>query len=248
MALEGKRISELTEVSRVNKSSKLPIDTGGEEALSITLENLMESGVNAALEALQLITWVDVLPPTGSTKYLYAVPREEVDKDGKKIAALYLWDGTEWRGAGAFSLNIDPDTLATKTDLAGYLPLTGGTINGELKVVGPKSTIRTYSGNETSGYTYLELKAADGNQALIILDNIYGETLLRQSGKNTEIKNNTYKKSIIISSTLTFDNNKVLDASDKSVANGVASLDENAKVPENQLPDSVANQAILREW
>ena len=159
MALEGKRISELTEVSRVNKSSKLPIDTGGEEALSITLENLMESGVNAALEALQLITWVDVLPPTGSTKYLYAVPREEVDKDGKKIAALYLWDGSVWRGAGAFSLNIDPDTLATKSELAGYLPL-----------------------------------------------------------------------------------------SSKAVANGVASLDENAKVPENQLPDSVANQAILREW
>ena len=124
MALEGKRISELTEVSRVNKSSKLPIDTGGEEALSITLENLMESGVNAAIEALQFITWVDVLPPTGSTKYLYAVPREEVDKDGKKIAALYLWDGSAWRGAGAFSLNIDPATLATKSELAGYLPVT----------------------------------------------------------------------------------------------------------------------------
>lgn len=248
MSLEGKRISELTEVSRVNKSSKLPIDTGGEEALSITLENLMESGVNSAIEALQFITWVDVLPPTGSTKYLYVVPREEVDKDGNKIAALYLWDGTEWRGAGAFSLNIDPDTLATKAELAGYLPLTGGTINGELKVVGPKSTIKTYSGDETSGFTYLQLTAADNNQALIILTNTDGETRFRQRGKTTEISNLAYKKSLIISSTLTFDNNKVLDASDKAVSNGVASLDENAKVPENQLPDSVAYQAILREW
>ena len=159
MALEGKRISELTEVSRVNKSSKLPIDTGGEEALSITLENLIESGVNAAIESLQFITWVDVLPPTGSTKYLYAVPREETDTEGKQIAALYLWDGSAWRGAGAFSLNIDPATLATKSELAGYLPVAS-----------------------------------------------------------------------------------------KAVANGVASLDSNAKVPENQLPDSVANQAILREW
>lgn len=248
MSLEGKRISELTEVSRVNKSSKLPIDTGGEEALSITLENLMESGVNAAIESLQFITWVDVLPPTGSTKYLYAVPREETDTDGKQIAALYLWDGSAWRGAGAFSLNIDPATLATKAELAGYLPLSGGRINGDLKVVGPKSTIRTYSGDETSGYTYLELKAADGNEALIKLDNIYGETLLRQAYKYTEIENKTYKKSLIISSTLTFDNNKVLDASDKAVANGVASLDENAKVPENQLPDVATYQAILREW
>ena len=39
-----------------------------------------------------------------------------------------------------------------------------------------------------------------------------------------------------------------LPLASKAVANGVASLDENAKVPENQLPDSVANQAILREW
>ena len=39
-----------------------------------------------------------------------------------------------------------------------------------------------------------------------------------------------------------------LPLASKAVANGVASLDENAKVPENQLPDTVANQAILREW
>ena len=80
--------------------------------------------VDNAINSLQMIKWVDSLPETGESKYIYAVPREEVDKDGKKIAALYLWDGTEWRGAGAFSLNIDPDTLATKTELAGYLPLT----------------------------------------------------------------------------------------------------------------------------
>ena len=142
----------------------------------------------------------------------------------------------------------ETNQLATKSELSRYLPLTGGTINGELKVVGPKSTIKTYSGDKTSGYTYLKLKAADGNQAAIILTNNAGESCFRQSGKNTEIKHLTYNKSLIISSILKFDNNKVLDASDKAVANGVASLDANTKVPENQLPDSVANQAILREW
>ena len=79
--------------------------------------------VDNAINSLQMIKWVDSLPETGESKYIYAVPREEVDKDGKKSAALYLWDGSAWRGAGAFSLNIDPDTLATKTELAGYLPL-----------------------------------------------------------------------------------------------------------------------------
>lgn len=73
--------------------------------------------------ALNFVQWVDTLPETGESKYIYAVPREETDTDGKQIAALYLWDGSAWRGAGAFSLNIDPATLATKAELAGYLPL-----------------------------------------------------------------------------------------------------------------------------
>ena len=77
-----------------------------------------------------------------------------------------MWDGSAWRGAGAFSLNIDPDTLATKTDLTNYLPLTGGTLSGYLKIKG----------------------------------------------------------------------NKVLDTADKSIANGVASLDANAKIPTEQIP------------
>ena len=86
--------------------------------------------------ALNFVKWVDTLPETGESKYIYAVPREETDTDGKQIAALYLWDGSAWRGAGAFSLNIDPATLATKSELAGYLPLTGGTLSGDLKVKG----------------------------------------------------------------------------------------------------------------
>ena len=229
MALEGKRISELTEVSRVNKSSKLPIDTGGEEALSITLENLMESGVNAAIEALQFITWVDVLPPTGSTKYLYAVPREEVDKDGHKIAALYLWDGTEWRGAGAFSLNIDPDTLATKNELAGYLPLSGGTLSGNLHF--PRAYSDRYS--IQNGYSVASFEnpfLIFGNNAYISLLDTRDEHIKfrKRSTGNTQYE--------------------LLSVLDKAVANGVASLDENAKVPENQLPDAVATKTDLDKY
>ena len=236
MALEGKRISELTEVSRVNKSSKLPIDTGGEEALSITLENLMESGVNAALEALQLITWVDVLPPTGSTKYLYAVPREEVDKDGKKIAALYLWDGTEWRGAGAFSLNIDPATLATKNELAGYLPLTGGTLTGVLNIAqGDNKGIQLGSEGTINSDNITLLGKINNNY---IISGYRYNTIIR--GKESHPR---YSNSQNTSNLPYF-----LLSSDKAVANGVASLDANTKVPENQLPDVATYQAILREW
>lgn len=234
MALEGKRISELTEVSRVNKSSKLPIDTGGEEALSITLENLIESGVNAAIESLQFITWVDVLPPTGSTKYLYAVPREETDTDGKQIAALYLWDGSAWRGAGAFSLNIDPATLATKSELAGYLPLSGGTLSGILKInTGTDDKISLLSNNHFCGGLYAN--GTSSNPSVLIINNT-GQAIGITKGSGVYLQRKIGETG------------KILCTLDKAVANGVASLDANAKVPENQLPDSVANQAILREW
>lgn len=78
--------------------------------------------IRTAIETLQFVKWINTLPETGESKYIYAIPREETDTDGKQIAALYLWDGSTWRGAGAFSLNIDPNTLATKEELAGYLP------------------------------------------------------------------------------------------------------------------------------
>ena len=164
------------------------------------------------------------------------VPSEQIPVATTSALGGVKPDGTTITVAEDGTLNANTDTLATKAELAGYLPLTGGIINGELKIVGPKSTIRTYSGNETSGYTYLELKAADNNQALIALTNNTGETRFRQKGKDTVINNLTYNKSLIISSALTFDNNKVLDASDKAVANGVASLDANAKVPTEQIP------------
>lgn len=113
--IEGKIPTEATTANQLADKGFVTTITN-ELAADIT-------ALNADVQQINLIKWVQALPATGETKYLYAVAREEVDKDGKKIAALYLWDGTEWRGAGAFSLNIDPTTLATKAELAGYLPL-----------------------------------------------------------------------------------------------------------------------------
>ena len=143
------------------------------------------------------------------------------------------------------TLNANTDTLATKTELAGYLPLSGGTINGVLNVVGPKSEINTFSGNATNGYTRLSLISKDGNWAELRLTNTKGGTQFRQSDSGkTEIYNSLNKKTFKIGTILEFDNNKVLDASDKAVANGVASLDANAKVPEDQIPLSFT----IKDW
>ena len=194
-------------------ASKIP------EAASDTNQLADKQFVQDLTSAINFVQWVDTLPETGESKYIYAVPREETDTDGKPIAALYLWDGTRWNGAGAFSLNIDPATLATKTDLTNYLPLTGGTLSGSL-----------YFPNEKSRIVFRNITFAREETSLI----------LTNSGKRFAFlaDGNFHSTSA----------GRILGTNDKSVANGVASLDANAKVPENQLPDSVANQAILREW
>lgn len=182
--------------------------------------------VDNAIKSLQMIKWVDTLPTNGDTKYLYAVAREEVDKDGDKIAALYLWDGTEWRGAGAFSLNIDPDTLATKTDLNKYLPLSGGKLSGTLQVdtnTNPKIVLK--HNNNSCGFVY---SYGTSTSPSLVLGTITGQEIGITKGSGIYLKRGP-----------NFSGSKILCELDKAVANGVASLDEKAKIPVNQLPDAI---------
>lgn len=196
--------------------------------------------IRTSIETLQFVKWVDALPAQGESKYIYAVPREETDTDGKQIAALYLWDGSAWRGAGAFSLNIDPDTLATKAELSRYLPLSGGTLTGgynQLKIA--NSTFADRYGTfifDVPG-EYLRIKNVNPNtkrDQVCAFFSFNGLTILRKGSILKDYSTNEEKI--------------ILSGFDKAVANGVASLDENAKVPENQLPDVATYQAILREW
>ena len=165
---------------------------------------------------------MDTLPETGDSKYIYAVPREETDTDGKQIAALYLWDGSAWRGAGAFSLNIDPDTLATKAELAGYLPLSGGKLSGLL--YGVRFYSDRYSFDNGSNV------AVKANPFFMLGDN---SNILVLNTKDERIR---FRK-------LSTGNNQyyLLSELDKAVANGVASLDANAKVPTEQIPVATAS-------
>ena len=188
------------------------------QAASETNQLADKKFVQDLTSALNFVQWVDALPETGESKYIYAVPREETDTDGKQIAALYLWDGSAWRGAGAFSLNIDPATLATKNELAGYLPLSGGTLRGQLKI---EKNMLFLTSSDNSKYANISV----GTDGLVY-----------------------FSSKVYLPYNSLIGSSKILGYADKAVANGVASLDSNAKVPENQLPDSVANQAILREW
>ena len=124
MALEGKRINELTEVSTVDTSSKLAIDTGGEEALSITLKNLIDSSGVSSVD-VATTEKAGIVKPDGTTI--------SVSSDGtiSSSGSGFDFEGTKAEFDAAVTAgtitddsvslitdDVSGDTVATKTDLA----------------------------------------------------------------------------------------------------------------------------------
>lgn len=124
MALEGKRINELTEVSKVDTSSKLAIDTGGEEALSITLKNLIDSSGIGGVD-IATTEKAGIVKPDGTTI--------SVSSDGtiSSSASGFSFEGTKAEFNAAVTAgtitddsvsiitdDVSGDTVATKADLA----------------------------------------------------------------------------------------------------------------------------------
>ena len=202
---------------------------------------LDNSATETEMGAVKLSTKVEAEAGTNDTKAMtplktkYAIEanatvqtlRNDIDDLGDQVA------GIEAKIPADAS---DTNQLATKAELAGYLPLTGGTLTGVLNISqGDNNGIRLgNSGTINNGQVTLIGKYNNN----YLVSGYDSNTIIR--GKESHPR---YSVSSSISNLPYF-----LLSSDKAVANGVASLDENAKVPENQLPDSVANQAILREW
>lgn len=67
--------------------------------------------------------------PTGEVGTFYLVVNP--DSSAPNAFDEYFWTGTAYEKAGAFG-DVDTSDLATKEELAGYLPLTGGTLTGKL--------------------------------------------------------------------------------------------------------------------
>ncbi|MBP5404104.1 MAG: hypothetical protein J6Y17_03330 [Elusimicrobiaceae bacterium] len=126
-------------------STRSVADTALESALSAETTARLngDAALQQAIEQLNFITFVVGLPASGNSKYIYAVPQEETDLDDHPIVVLYLWDTTlqSWNAIGAFSTNLDPATLLTKTEAANtyltqtaavntYLPLAQKAVAG----------------------------------------------------------------------------------------------------------------------
>ena len=124
MALEGKRINELTEVSKVDTSSKVAVDTGGEEALSITLKNLIDSSGVSSVD-VATTEKAGIVKPDGTTI--------SVSSDGTISSTVsgFSFEGTKAEFDAAVAAgtitddsvslitdDVSGDTVATKADLA----------------------------------------------------------------------------------------------------------------------------------
>lgn len=74
--------------------------------------------------------------PTGEVGTFYLVINP--DSSAPNAFDEYFWTGTGYEKAGGFG-DVDTSDLATKAELAGYLPLAGGTLTGNLTLSGDPS-------------------------------------------------------------------------------------------------------------
>ena len=169
MPLEGKRINELTEVSKVDTSSKLVIDTGGAEALSITLKNLIDSsGVGsvdiATTEKAGIIKVGNNLTITedgtlnaesgGGSGFDFEGTKAEFDA---AVAAGTITDDN----VSLITDDVSGDTVATKAELQAVDRSKADTNLGNLSTAG--KDIASGLGMPSNRYIDLELGANSTN-------------------------------------------------------------------------------------
>ena len=193
--------------------------------------------IRQALETLQLLKLVDVLPAQGESKYIYAVPQDERTTDGQLIVVLFIWTGTEWAAVGALTTSVDLSEYLKKTEAQNtYLPKTGGYIVGSLSIAKENGLIDTLmpESGSGSGYTRLRVYSYDGNWVGYLLHNKVGDaSIMLVDGGHLNISASNNKE-------VRIRGERILTIGDKGVSGGVASLGADGKVPQEQLPSVVA--------
>ena len=188
--------------------------------------------IRQALETLQLLKLVDILPAQGESKYIYAVPQDERTTDGQLIVVLFIWTGTEWAAVGALTTSVDLTEYLKKTDAQNtYLAKTGGTLTGSLKLDSFIHFTEDRAGK--SQIIFPGLGSISGfNTGNIFLQNANNGLIFRKSD-NQLLRRRNNVDSIL------------LTEADKGVSGGVASLGTDGKVPQEQLPNiSAATPAV----
>ena len=161
--------------------------------------------------------------PTGKVGTFYLVVNP--DSSAPNAFDEYFWTGTAYEKAGGFG-DVDTSDLATKTELAGYLPLSGGSLTGGLTL--PRNTkLNFIDGTSSIQYTsnWLEIKTYVQGESIVLTGTDY-DYQFNSSGLSLN------SKKITGLATPTEDT----DAANKAyVDNAVADV---------QVPASIANQFL----
>ena len=65
---------------------------------------------------LNFVKFVETLPQTGESKYIYAVVQEERTPDDEAIVLLFVWTGTEWAASGVMAGAVDASVFQPYID------------------------------------------------------------------------------------------------------------------------------------
>ena len=61
---------------------------------------------------------VPSLPLEGDSRYLYGVLMDDLDREGYGIIQFFVWYNNAWYATGAYSIDIDPNTLMYKDNFS----------------------------------------------------------------------------------------------------------------------------------
>lgn len=143
------------------------------------------------------------------------------------------------RSGNIYKIDTSGDTVVWSNDLDAYLPLTGGTLTGDLFIQGSNNKLfgfkRTnsntnidigwdWASNAGSGAAFRSVDATASQG----IGNFY---IWARNGSGT-----TSQLIGTPAGSLTWSNSEVQTAAKKGVANGLATLDANIKIPASQLP------------
>ncbi len=132
--------------------------------------------IRQALETLQLLKLVDILPAQGESKYIYAVPQDERTTDGQLIVVLFIWAGTEWAAVGALTTSVDLSEYLKKTEASStYTPLEGGNMGKPLSAYTYVNNTAYYYWNKL--FNIADIKVNDWAIFLISAKNDYNTVI-----------------------------------------------------------------------
>ena len=178
-----------------------------------------------------------------------SIPLEIKRYDGKVYSQGVLWSSDKAVAGGVASLDDTGKVPEEQIPSLPYLSTSGGELTGDISLRKYKGVIKTILPPTDYGFTRIQIVSQDSNYAELDVINTAGTCsfYVDNAGNGVVFSNKKINLKTGEGQTADVNGNKILDASDKAVPNGVASLDSDGKVPAEQLPASIGGGKSLGE-